>query len=72
MSSTIGITVMVGKWNVGSGVFSQADGIQLVKWAKTSKFVSTLSFDATRDDQNSSGITQKKNEFSSIFVQFEN
>lgn len=63
---------MVGKWDVGNGVFFQADAKQVLKWAKASKFISSLSFDVTRDEQEMSGITQKKYEFSSIFVQFEN
>ena len=78
--ATIGITPMIGQNDVPTEFFQSADASQLVTWAKKNPWVSLLSFwSANRDNEIkssdlsvSSGITQTKNQFSKIFVQFEN
>ena len=62
-----------GKANVGAELFQTADATQLVRWAKSQSLVTLLSFmSANRDKMGGSGVTQIDNQFSSLFVQYEN
>lgn len=73
INAKVGLSPMIGQSTITTEFFKQADASQVLTWAKSQPWVQLISFvSANRDNVGLSGITQKANEFASIFVQYEN